>query len=270
MAIGTLISISILQGDMKAANNHVNGLKNLVLLRGGVRFLLSFDGYLRERIVGHFIMWDLTQAALEIDAGPSVYPKHPFPPDLCGHISKLPSGLEKLAFSGSLNCAIIRLLAGIAFYTSRILSSTRKRPADVRKMLTFVYALSRQARLAKLNPVEQILVVVLVEACVSLGSTRNLHWVMISYKQSRISALLCTTSVRDVSRNLTAYQDAFIWMGAVLLATGNADSDPWRLGKQLVDEGHHSMGWSGLIKLCDRYIWYDELSVRLARNIGER
>lgn len=264
MAVGVLVSLNILQGDMKAANNHVNGLKQLVLLRGRAN-LQAFDGYLRERILGQFAMWDFTQLALKIDSGPFIYPKHPYPPDLCGHISKFPPGLEELALSGSINVATIRLLAGIQSCSSRILASNGRRPADARKMLTFVYALSRQARVAKLNTIEHILVMVLVEACVLLGSTRNLHWVIITCQQLRLRHLLSTKSARDVLKD-TTYRHALIWMGSVLLATNNVGSDSWRLGKDLVDEKGRSMEWSERIELCERYIWYDELSVRLAQN----
>lgn len=268
MAIPMLISIAMLQSDLKAAASHVNGLVHLVVLRGGEASLSSFDGYLRERVFGHFIMWDLAQAALKIDPGAAVYPQHPFSPYLCRHIAKLPSGLEELALSGSINSAIIRLLAGIVFYTFKVLRSTERSPHDVRKMLVFVYALSRQARSVKLNTVEQILIMALVEICVSLGSTRDLHWVIISYQQSRISSLFSARSVGDVLKDLKEYQDAFMWMGAVLVATGNADSDSWRLGKALVDGHYKGMSWQEKIAICERHVWSDELSIRLAQSLS--
>ena len=69
-------------------------------------------------------------------------------------------------------------------------------------MLVFVYVLSRQVREATLNPIEQILVMVLVEVCVGFGSTRDVHCVVISYQQSRISSLSFEKSVQDVLREL--------------------------------------------------------------------
>lgn len=55
------------------------------------------------------------------------------------------------------------------------------------------------------------------------------HLVLAITDQFRVLCAECLNVLED----LNEYWDVFRWKGAVLVATGNADSDSWRLGKEL-------------------------------------
>jgi hypothetical protein len=271
LAVGMLITISILQCDTEATRSHVDGLRHLVSMRGGQKSFQASDEYLRDRIFGYFVMWDLTQAGQKLDPGSTEYPKHPYSTYLCRVISRLPPGLADVALSGTLNCAVIRLLAALAFCFSKILADSDRQPLEMRRMLVLVYALSRQACITKLGPIEQLVVVAVIEVCISLGSKRSLHWLLISAQQSCVMSSASQLELRDLRLALGRFSGLLVWIGAVLVVTSKRDSESWTLGKQLMEQGHDDddVNMDDIIPLCKRYLWQDELTVRLTDYLKE-
>lgn len=47
-----LMPLQMQKGDLQAVRSHLQGMKQLVDLRGGLDNITAFDGYLRERIAG--------------------------------------------------------------------------------------------------------------------------------------------------------------------------------------------------------------------------
>ncbi|EXJ96101.1 hypothetical protein A1O1_01227 [Capronia coronata CBS 617.96] len=106
--------------DLPSLKSHLGGIRQIIALRGGlgsspshlairallttVEFYIALGQYLRV-------------SPDDPVAVPSVriqYVPHPFPPDVCRYISKLPVGLAEAALSGRLSVQCIKLLTSVA------------------------------------------------------------------------------------------------------------------------------------------------------------
>ncbi len=62
-----------------------------------------------------------TESSIKLD-----YPRHPFPPDVCITIAKLPEGLRDLALSSTLSLQIIGLLSRVSDWVSQLQSGRKQ------------------------------------------------------------------------------------------------------------------------------------------------
>ncbi|KAJ9607366.1 hypothetical protein H2200_008439 [Cladophialophora chaetospira] len=124
LAVMALLGIALIYNDFSSFETHLAGLRHLVELRGGVDSL-GWDGFIKNSITGLESLWAYhenkklsiatTESNIKLE-----YPSHPFPPDLCITIAKLPEGFRDLALSSSLSLQIIALLSRISEWINQM------------------------------------------------------------------------------------------------------------------------------------------------------
>ncbi|OQV07571.1 Fungal specific transcription factor domain-containing protein isoform 2 [Cladophialophora immunda] len=130
LAVMALLGIALIYNDFVSFETHLIGLRHLVEMRGGVDYL-GWDGFLKNSITGLESLWayhenkklriSTTEASIKLQ-----YPRHPFPPDLCTLIAKLPDGFREVALSGSLCVQIITMLSYVSEWVKQLQGPRKK------------------------------------------------------------------------------------------------------------------------------------------------
>ncbi|OCT53722.1 hypothetical protein CLCR_09974 [Cladophialophora carrionii] len=161
LSVMALLGIALIYGDFRSFETHLTGLRHLVDMRGGVDSL-GWGGFIKNSITGYVTphtklhplralfersrtpsntitdllkrlesLWayhenrKLTIATTETHIKLE-YPKHPFPPELCVTIAKLPDGFRELALSATLSLQIIALLSNVSEWVSQMQYGRKK------------------------------------------------------------------------------------------------------------------------------------------------
>ncbi|KIX06294.1 uncharacterized protein Z518_04269 [Rhinocladiella mackenziei CBS 650.93] len=119
-----LLGIALIYNDFAAFETHLTGLRQLVEMRGGVDNL-GWDGFLKTSIVSLESLWAYhenkklniapTEAKIKLE-----YPRHPFPPDLCALIAKLPEGFGELSLVGVFSFQMIKILSRMSEWINQL------------------------------------------------------------------------------------------------------------------------------------------------------
>ncbi|ETI28210.1 hypothetical protein G647_00659 [Cladophialophora carrionii CBS 160.54] len=130
LSVMALLGIALIYGDFRSFETHLTGLRHLVDMRGGVDSL-GWGGFIKNSITGLESLWAYhenkklsiatTETHIKLE-----YPKHPFPPELCVTIAKLPDGFRELALSATLSLQIIALLSNVSEWVSQMQFGRKK------------------------------------------------------------------------------------------------------------------------------------------------
>jgi hypothetical protein len=153
--------MQLIYNDFASFEIHLTGLRHLVETRGGIDNL-GWDGFIKNAITGSVIV--ATHSGIERSVGSSwrilcevfvltfgsleslwayhenkklsistteakikiEYPEHPFSPELCVTIAKLPEGFADLALSGVLSLQVIGLLSSITDWIRQMQGGWKK------------------------------------------------------------------------------------------------------------------------------------------------
>ncbi|KAK5203599.1 hypothetical protein LTR47_011592 [Exophiala xenobiotica] len=114
-------------GDIDYVEAHLAGLRSMVQLRGGIGSL-QLSGYLKKLLIfsetiSRCVLDAARNQPTNIALKPELhYPKHPFTPQLCDLISRLPQGFAEVALTGLLSVEVVEALT--VFESNFSLSST--------------------------------------------------------------------------------------------------------------------------------------------------
>ncbi|RVX74619.1 hypothetical protein B0A52_01745 [Exophiala mesophila] len=125
LAIANLAVICAYCRDTKRFDTHLRGIRKLVEMRGGVDGLEKEDNWVKsgltalEALAG--VPPDSDSSSEPIPkisptgdpskyARTPVYPRHPFPPDMCAVIARMPEGFRELALTGQLSIQLMNRL----------------------------------------------------------------------------------------------------------------------------------------------------------------
>ncbi|OAP59112.1 hypothetical protein AYL99_06410 [Fonsecaea erecta] len=130
LAVMALLGIALMYNDFVSFETHLIGLRHLVEMRGGVDNL-GWDGFLKNSIIGLESLWayhenkkmsiSMNEASIKLQ-----YPKHPFPPDLCTLIAKLPEGFGEMALTGNLCVQILTILSRVSEWVKQLQGPRKK------------------------------------------------------------------------------------------------------------------------------------------------
>lgn len=257
--ITVLMSLDISFADFESWKAHTAGLERIMNMRGGLESLNN-NTYLKQKIIGFNMFWNNKQMAIATSQTSSTYPTHPFSPEICVAISKLPRALSDLALEGYFNTALISLMADIISVSSKLTGPDQKRDEDLRRLKLLGYELEELFRIDSLSELEKLIVAALVDYCISVDTDRGLHWLLMGALRMRISHMWCkgVTYVR-------AYAKAFIWAGALLAACSEATSLTFRLGANVLSlcATHHTLDHTFVLTTCRQFLWDDFLTDKL-------
>jgi hypothetical protein len=191
-----------------------------------------------------------------------IFPRHPFPWELCLKISKLPAGFREMCLSRVLSMPLIGLVERVTLWAGdyRGANSDIKPQASTSASLNVSHA-ARCIELLK-NPAtkieEQLVAVALLAYCMSRDSSKQIFFLMNSYLQVHCAFL---------ANNVSPRHEWNTWIGMILAATFDGISQMWQLAMKLLGPTRDRSQWVKNLQLCEAYLWSDELSSSLARKI---
>lgn len=136
LVVATLGTIDYILGDHHAATAHVTGMRQMIKIRGGFKGDTPWERLLQSNVAAYQSLWsflfaaDTTSNATIKQAGQvlqkselTTYLSHPFPPDVCEMLAKVPRGFSDLGLDGILSLQIIRLLTEFTKLSRQLVSA---------------------------------------------------------------------------------------------------------------------------------------------------
>ena len=190
----------------------------------------------------------------------ATYPDHPFSPDLCLAISKMPDELADLALEGCLNIDLIKMMALILTLSSKFATDGRKEREDLRRIKCLAYELEELFSITDLTQLELLLIMALLDFSVTLDQERKQHWLLVGSAQIHCSRLLFTGIEYDSTRH-----DVLVWTGAMFVACGEPTLQSARLGQKILSRcaRERRVDRSTILSTCERIAWDDVLTEKL-------
>ncbi|KIW78322.1 hypothetical protein Z517_08157 [Fonsecaea pedrosoi CBS 271.37] len=278
LAIMALLGIALIYNDFVSFETHLIGLRHLVELRGGVDHL-GWDDFLKNSITGLESLWayhenkkmsiSTTEVSIKLQ-----YPKHPFPPDLCTLIAKLPDGFREISLSGSLCVQIITVLARVTEWVAQ-LQGSRKKGVLALGDPNGTYMKQTQAclelvPLRGLNTLERVL-------CSALAAVTTE-----TFRQSRQQNPVHRRLVESLSEMLSRYNlhdlplECTIWMAlviagpayssnerptseAVSMNQGQPHAPRFVLLDRILEDSSSARNWKWVKKSVVKFFWSEDL-----------
>lgn len=190
----------------------------------------------------------------------ATYPDHPFSPDLCLAISKMPDELAELALEGSVNTDLIKLMAPILALSSKFAREGKKEREDLRRIKCLAYDLEELFSITDTTQIEILMILALIDFSVTLDQERKQHWLLVGSAQINCSRLLFTGIDYDPLRH-----DILVWVGAMLVACGEPTLQSARLGQKILSRcgRERRIDRSTVLNNCQRIAWDDVLTEKL-------
>lgn len=190
----------------------------------------------------------------------AVYPTHPFPPDLCLPISKMPDDLAELALEGLLNINLIKLMAPVFSLTSKFVDEGRKESEDLRRLRCLAYELEELFSISDITQIELLLTMALIDFCITLDGQRRQHWLLVGVCQIDCTRFLFTGFEYDSTRH-----DLLVWLGSLFVACGEPTLQSARLGQKILNrcckEQHSDR--QAILATCQKFAWDGMLTEKL-------
>jgi hypothetical protein len=254
-----LICVDISFYNFDSWKAHGEGLDRIIRMHGGLESMNS-NPYLKQKIIGTNIFWNNKQIAIAMSRETTTYPKHPFPPDICVAISKLPRELADLALEGCFNNNLLTLMADACSIETRLRDPENRKIEDLRRIKLLAYEIDELFRIEGLSQLEQLVIAALVDYCVTLDSDRGVHWLLVGSVRMRISHLWC----RGV-KYVKEHAKAFIWAASVLAACSETTAVTFKLASNVLSlcSEYHVLDKEHVLLTCRQFMWADFLSEKL-------
>lgn len=153
-----------------------------------------------------------------------IYPSHPFSPDLCARLTRLPSGLSDLALQGKMSFRIISIIEDIMAWDRETgMKTTSTSPIALPAMFL---ALPDQTQ------IEAFLALTLLAYCAfterQLGRSHSASEAALEYYAKDI--------MNDADIWTLRNQDAFIWGLLTLMGTTDPKSEIYKWSRRMLDD----------------------------------
>ncbi|ETN37143.1 uncharacterized protein HMPREF1541_08133 [Cyphellophora europaea CBS 101466] len=257
--ITILMALDVTFGSYESWKAHFEGLDRIISMRGGLESL-NGNMYLKTKVIGFNTFWLYKQVVMATVQDTSVYPKHPFPAEVCIAISKLPRELGDLALDGCFNCPLISLAADVCALSKKFQLDREKKSEDLRRLKVLGYELEELLKGTGLKHLEQLVAAALVDYCVSMDTDRGLHWLLTGALRMRISHIWC----KGVTYN-KKHARAYVWSASMLTACGETSSLTFKLGSKVLDlcAERETLDRAYVLDICRQYIWDESLTTKL-------
>jgi len=185
LVVATLGTIDYILGDHNSATAHVTGMRQMVKIRGGFKSDTPWGRLLQASVAAYEALWSFLFAA-DTSSNETIqnasqilekselttYLSHPFPPDVCEMLAKVPRGFSDLGLTGILSLQILRHLAEFNKLSLLLTSSPVEGKYEMILRPKIQGALEELHQLAKLQttPTERFLTNGLVAYCYLIRS----------------------------------------------------------------------------------------------------
>ncbi|KAJ9602668.1 hypothetical protein H2200_012862 [Cladophialophora chaetospira] len=183
LVVATLGTVDYILGDHSGACAHVSGMRQMIKIRGGIKNTTPWERLLKTNVDAYEALWSFLFAADSAsDKGARydgqilqkaefpIYMAHPFKPEVCEMLAKLPQGFCDVGLTGVLSLQMIRVLSDFAGLKAKMIESSRTGNFDTasrRKIQTTLEDLHRLSTL-QTTPTERFLSHGLVAYCYML------------------------------------------------------------------------------------------------------
>ena len=280
LAIQCLLGMDYILNDMTAFGVHMNGMNSLVAARGGIDNV-GWQVITKPSYEALQTAWTVISARTQKlretspDSPPDKviqvpdYPRHPFNPQLCTTISRLPQGLSEVALKRVLSLPVIESLARTAKWTKEMELSRRTIPETVFKSaINRAHAEDYFDMLAtmELNTTETLLCLGVLSHCISTYSDTEItpldrRRLDLHVRKLRLHLKLWTygdkaTGPEDVEH------DCLVWSAMVIAATagrgeGHNNQEAWSILVRIIDEYEFARKWEVLKQKLSKFFWND-------------
>ena len=276
LTVATLGTIDYILGDHSAAAAHVSGMRQMIKLRGGIKTTTPWERLLHSNVVAYEALWSFLFAADSVSNKSSrysgqlvqnaefpIYMAHPFKPEVCQMLSKLPQGFCDLGLTGVLSLQMIRLLSDFTALKVEMSVTPMEEKLELTlrpKMQSTLEDLHRLSTL-QTTPTERFLSHGLVAYCYLL---RLVHFQeqLTGFYETALKAL-ADISLHQAPCLRLPDRRSYLWthtMIATALQNGQHPPPGWQnVKRQFSDKYHESRQWKTLEKELKIFFWEDEI-----------
>lgn len=261
--------------EVKQWKAHIDGIDRILAARGGLESL-NGDQYVKHKLIGYVVFlhgeadmltlssfqlfWLYKQMSMGTAPEHATYPDHPFPPDVCVAISKMPEPLSDLALGGCLCIDLIKSMAPILSLASKFVKHGLKEREDLRRIKCLAYDIEELFTITDLTQLELLIILALIEFAITLDMERKQHWLIVGSCQINCARILVTGINYDSSRH-----DVLLWVGAMLVAAGEPSLQTAKVGQKVLSRCRKEAPFDRdtLLANCQKYAWDSVLTEKL-------
>lgn len=268
LAVVIMMTVDAFYANWSSFKANLNGARHIITMKGGMenlgwyRWLKGFFMWAELRWIFHLA----NSAATQDDKTPlAVYPTHPFSPELCKAISRIPPGLADMTFSQSLSTEVIDLLQRVSTYREQYVErSLSQKEASSRYRVSTRLTINLVTVLAtlKLKPIEQLTYIGVVAYMVSSDGClpniermpRGLEDVMIDIERLCAGVDMATTP-------------SLLWAAIMIAISSDSTMSPlpnryFLLDRVLDLKLNADWTWKTVLVVLQRYFWEDAFNLR--------
>jgi Fungal specific transcription factor domain len=266
IAVIGALAYDMIYSDWKSVEANLKGLRHLIMLRGGSE-KLGLQGWFSYAYAWAELRWanHLAQIApTQPEYNPLTlnYPSHPYPPNICLIISKLPIGFQEDSLASLLSTQVLKFLEEISEWTTRYnlaICENRTRDQSVYSLAGMRLANHGAVILGSCNlkPKERLLCIGLLTYIVSFDGQQARH-------QRGLEDHMA--DLKHTSHGLLLSKCWLLtWIAMIVAAAKDSMAVPltnrWLLIDLLVDEGEHRE-WRDLQQILHKFFWNESLDTR--------
>jgi hypothetical protein len=180
-------------------------------------------------------------------------PRHPFPPELCTAIAKMPTELSDMAVEGVLHTALINPLVDVCTIAKRLsTSSDEKSGEDFRRLKCLAYELEELHGVPSMSALEMLIITAFCDFCLEFNSARETHWLLL---------VNCVGYDHD-------HHKVLVWAAAMMVVAGEGNQQSHKLGIKILETcaKHRSMDRNFVLRICRSIMWDEDLTCKLDAN----
>jgi hypothetical protein len=230
---------------------HNDGLERVLALEGGLESLNN-KPFLKSKLIGFNAFWLNKQMAMAVAQPPTTYPKHPYLPELCTAIAKLPRAFAELTLDGSINTTLVMLLADTMVIANQFRKTGIKPSTELRRLKLCGYEIEELFRYRTMSHVEQIIAAALSQYCITMDDDRAQHWLLCGVIGINISNMWCR-GVEYVEK----HAEVITWAAAMMIACSETAALTYAFGAKLINScaGKDGLQRDILLELVEDYLW---------------
>ena len=276
LVVATLGTIDYILGDHSAATAHVSGMRQMMMIRGGLKCTSPWERLLKINVGAYEALWSFLFAAdSSIDkasryegqilqkAELPIYMAHPFKPEVCEMLSKLPQGFCDISLTGVLSLQFIRLLSDFASLKLKMSTALEKGEFDTtlrRKMQTTLEDLHRLVTL-QTTPTERFLSYGVLAYCYLLRII-NFQDHLTGYYETTLKAL-ADIALYQTPSHQSSDGKCYLWtnmMIGTVLQHGQIRPSGWTtVLRQFFDKYGEARQWKRLEKELKMFFFEDNI-----------
>ncbi|KEF55533.1 uncharacterized protein A1O9_08283 [Exophiala aquamarina CBS 119918] len=277
LVVATLGTIDYILGDHNAATAHVTGMRQMIKIRGGFKANTPWDRLLQANVTAYESLWsflfaadttsnDIIQNASQIlgKSELTTYLSHPFPPDVCEMLAKVPRGFSDLGLTGVLSLQIIRLLADFNQLSVQLSSSPVEGKFEMALRPKIQGVLEDLHRLATLQttPTERFLTNGLVAYCYLI---RSIYFdeVLTGFYENALK-ILAESALKQPPCTRLPDRKCYLWSYTMICTALETSVHPpleWKsLMPMFLRTYSETNSWKMLKRDLETFFWEDNLA----------